>query len=210
VHDPAVAWSIRRSKTPKGRHIVRVVLLGPPGAGKGTQSAAISQAFGIPHISTGDIFRANVKGETPLGKEAQAYMSKGELVPDSVTNRMVADRLRQPDARAGFLLDGYPRNVRQAHTLSGMLAMLDVELDLVLHFAIPHDELEARIAKRQAEEGRDDDDAAVFARRMQEYRDQTAELIPHYREAGLLVDVDAVGTIDEVRERVIAACKAAR
>lgn len=189
---------------------MRLVLLGPPGAGKGTQSAAISQTFGIPHISTGDIFRANVKGETPLGKEAQGYMSRGELVPDSVTNRMVADRLRQPDAEPGFLLDGYPRNVRQAHTLDGMLAMLDAGLDGVLHFAVPDAELEARIAGRQAEEGRDDDDAAVFRRRMREYREQTAELIPHFREAGLLVDVDAVGSLDEVRDRVIAACEQAR
>ena len=189
---------------------MRLVLLGPPGAGKGTQSAAISRTFGIPHISTGDIFRANVKGETPLGKEAQGYMSRGELVPDSVTNRMVADRLRQPDAEPGFLLDGYPRNVRQAHTLNGMLAMLDAELDGVLHFAVPDPELEARIAKRQAEQGRDDDDAAVFQRRMREYRDQTAELIPHFTDTGLLIEVDAVGSLEEVQARVIAACEQAR
>ncbi len=188
---------------------MRLVLLGPPGAGKGTQSEAISSTFGIPHISTGDIFRANVKGGTPLGEEAKGFMSRGELVPDSVVNRMVADRLRQPDAEEGFLLDGYPRTVAQAHTLSGMLAMLDADLDGVLHFAVPDDELEGRIAKRQAEEGRDDDDAAVFQRRMQEYRDQTTSLVPHYREAGLLVDVDAVGSIEEVRERVLAACRQA-
>lgn len=186
---------------------MRLVLLGPPGAGKGTQSEAIVERFGIPHISTGDIFRANVKGETPLGKEAKGYMSRGDLVPDSVTNRMVADRLRQPDAEVGFLLDGYPRNVRQAHTLNGMLAMLDVELDGVVHFAVPDDVLEERIAKRHAEEGRDDDDAAVFSRRMQEYRAQTEELIPHFRDAGALIDIDAVGSIEEVRERVIAACE---
>lgn len=189
---------------------MRLVLLGPPGAGKGTQSEAISRTFGIPHISTGDIFRANVKGETPLGKEAQGYMSRGELVPDSVTNRMVADRLRQPDAEPGFLLDGYPRNVRQAHTLNGMLAMLDAQLDGVLHFAVPDAELEARIAKRQAEQGREDDDAAVFQRRMREYRDQTAELIPHFSDVGLLIEVDAVGSLDEVQARVIAACEQAR
>lgn len=185
---------------------MRLVLLGPPGAGKGTQSEAIASTFGIPHISTGDIFRANVKGGTPLGEEAQGYMSRGDLVPDSVVNRMVADRLRQPDAEPGFLLDGYPRTIPQVHTLSGMLAMLDVGLDGVLHFHVPDDELEARIAKRQAEEGRDDDSAAVFARRMKEYRDQTIDLIPHFRDVGLLVDVDAVGTIDEVRERVLTAC----
>lgn len=189
---------------------MRLVLLGPPGAGKGTQSAAIASTFGIPHISTGDIFRANVKGETPLGKEAQGYMSRGEFVPDTIVNRMVADRLRRPDAEPGFLLDGYPRTVGQAYTLAGMLAMLDVDLDAVLHFVIPDEELEARIAKRQADEGRDDDDAAVFDRRMKEYREQTTELIPHYREAGLLIDVDAVGTIDEVRERVLAACRKAQ
>ena len=189
---------------------MRLVLLGPPGAGKGTQSAAISESFGIPHISTGDIFRANVKGGTPLGQEAQGYMSRGELVPDSVVNRMVADRLRQPDAEPGFLLDGYPRTIVQVHTLNGMLAMLDVGLDAVLHFHVPEEELEARIAKRQAEEGRNDDSADVFARRMEEYRDQTVELIPHFRQVGLLVEVDAVGSIEEVRERVLATCQRVR
>ncbi|WP_370326858.1 adenylate kinase [Euzebya sp.] len=186
---------------------MRLVLLGPPGAGKGTQSAAIVEEFGIPHISTGDIFRANVKGETPLGKEAKGYMSRGELVPDTVVNRMVADRLRQADAESGFLLDGYPRTVGQAYTLSGMMAMLDVDLDAVLHFEVPDAELEARIAKRQATDGRDDDDHEVFKRRMQEYRDQTTELIPHYRRAGLLIAVDALGSIEEVRERVLGACR---
>jgi adenylate kinase len=188
---------------------VRLVLLGPPGAGKGTQSAAIAEAFGIPHISTGDIFRANVKGGTPLGEEAQAFMSRGELVPDQLVNRMVADRLRQDDARAGFLLDGYPRTVGQAFTLDGMLAMLDTSLDAVLHFLVPDEELEARVARRQAEQGRDDDTAEVFRRRMQEYRAQTAELVPHYTATGLLVDVDAVGPVDEVRVRVLQACRRA-
>lgn len=189
---------------------MRLVLLGPPGAGKGTQSAAIAAEFGIPHISTGDIFRANVKGETPLGKEAQSFMSAGKLVPDQVVNRMVADRLSQPDAETGFLLDGYPRTIVQVHTLSGMLAMLDTSLDAVLHFVVPDEELEARIAKRQAEEGRDDDEADVFHRRMDEYRAQTIELIPHFRETGLLVDVDAVGTRSEVQDRVLAACRLAQ
>lgn len=185
---------------------MRLVLLGPPGAGKGTQSEIIASTFGIPHISTGEIFRANVKGETPLGQEAQGYMSRGELVPDDLVNRMVADRLRQPDAEPGFLLDGYPRTVGQAYTLAGMLAMLDVGVDAVLHFMVPDTELEARIAKRQDDQGRDDDDARVFQRRMQEYRDQTTDVIPHYRNEGLLIDVDAVGTIDEVRERIFAVC----
>lgn len=193
----------------KGIHGLRLILLGPPGAGKGTQSAAIAETFSIPHISTGDIFRANVKGGTPLGKEAQGYMERGELVPDSVTNRMVADRLSQEDAAEGFLLDGYPRNVPQAYTLDGMLAMMGVGIDAVLHFHVPDEELEARIAKRQAEEGRADDDAAVFQRRMKEYRAQTEDLIPHYREIGMLVDVDAVGSIDEVQARVLDACRTA-
>ncbi|CAN5843178.1 adenylate kinase [soil metagenome] len=188
---------------------MRLVLLGPPGAGKGTQSEAIASTFSIPHISTGDIFRANVRGETPLGKEASGYMSRGGLVPDDVVNRMVADRLRQADAEAGFLLDGYPRTVGQAYTLGGMLAMMDESLDLVLHFLVAEEELAARIAKRQAEENRDDDAAAVFERRMTEYRAQTTDLIPHYRDIGLLVDVDAVGTVDEVRQRVLSACREA-
>ncbi|MEE8603167.1 adenylate kinase [Euzebya tangerina] len=188
---------------------MRLILLGPPGAGKGTQSEAISATFGIPHISTGDIFRANVAGETPLGKEAQGYMSRGELVPDELVNRMVADRLRQDDAETGFLLDGYPRTVGQAFTLAGMVAMLDASIDAVLHFKVDLEELESRIAKRQEEEGRDDDSAEVFERRMREYRDQTTDLIPHYAGIGLLVDIDAVGTIEEVRERVLAACREA-
>lgn len=186
---------------------MRLVLLGPPGAGKGTQSAAIASTFSIPHISTGDIFRANVKGKTPLGEEAQGYMSRGKLVPDEVVNRMVAERLGQTDAENGFLLDGYPRTVQQAHTLGEILAELDTELDRVLHFLVPEDELEARIAKRQAEEQRDDDSLAVFERRMTEYRAQTTDLIPYYRDTGLLVDIDAVGTIEEVRERVLSACR---
>ncbi len=123
---------------------------------------------------------------------------------------MVADRLRQADAETGFLLDGYPRTIVQVHTLSGMLAMLDTTLDGVLHFAVPDEELEARIANRQAQEGRDDDEAAVFQRRMKEYRDQTLELIPHFRKTGLLIDVDAVGTVEQVQERVLAACREAQ
>lgn len=189
---------------------MRLVLLGPPGAGKGTQSQVIASTFGIPHVSTGDIFRGNVKGETPLGKEAKGYMSRGELVPDEVVNRMVADRLRQDDAESGFLLDGYPRTVGQAYTLAGMLAMLDTGLNAVLHFKVSDTELEDRIAKRQQQEGRDDDSAEVFQRRMKEYRDQTTDLIPHYEQEGLLVDLDAVGTIEQVQDRVLQACREAQ
>ncbi len=188
---------------------MRLVLLGPPGAGKGTQASAIAGEFAIPHISTGDIFRANVKQETPLGQEAQAYMSRGELVPDDVVNRMVADRLAQADTAHGFLLDGYPRTIAQAEALEGMLAD-DRPLDAVLHFVVPDDELERRIAKRKELQGRDDDSFETFQRRMAEYRAQTTDLIPHYRAAGLLVDIDAVGTIEQVRERTLKACRNAQ
>ncbi|QBI20470.1 adenylate kinase [Egibacter rhizosphaerae] len=180
---------------------MRLVLLGPPGAGKGTQAELIARDHGIPHVSTGDIFRANVGQETQLGLEATAYMDRGELVPDDVVNRMVEDRLAQPDAAPGFLLDGYPRTTAQAEALELLLQERDTPLDAVLRFVVPEEELLARLEARREAEHRSDDDAEVIRKRLVEYRSKTAPLEDFYAERGLVRDIDAVGTVEEVRER---------
>jgi adenylate kinase len=180
---------------------MRLILLGPPGAGKGTQAIRIAEAFGIPHIATGDIFRENVKNETPLGVEAKGFMDRGDLVPDDVVNRMVADRLDRDDAGDGFLLDGFPRTVPQATELERILAERDRPIDAVLSFEVPEDELYARIEERAKQEGRADDTADVLRNRLEEYRSKTAPLVAFYAERSLLRDVDAVGDIDEVTKR---------
>lgn len=180
---------------------MRLVLLGPPGAGKGTQAELVAERHGVPHIATGDIFRENVKGGTALGQEAKAYMDRGDLVPDDVVNRMVADRLDRDDAAAGFLLDGYPRTVAQADELERILEARGAALDAVLRFVIDEDELVRRIAAREQEEGRADDSEEVHRNRLEVYREQTAPLEDYYAAKGLLRDVDAVGTVEEVNAR---------
>lgn len=182
---------------------MRVVLMGPPGAGKGTQAAVVSGRLGIPHVSTGDIFRANAAGGTPLGLEAQKYMDAGEYVPDSVTNEMVRDRLAQPDAAAGFLLDGYPRTLAQVDELADMLGSAGTAIDSVVELTVDTDEVVARLVKRAADQGRSDDTEDVIRRRQEIYSEQTAPLIALYAQQGVLVQVDGMGDVDEVTTRVL-------
>jgi adenylate kinase len=179
--------------------------MGPQGAGKGTQAARLAEHLGVPAISTGDIFRANIAGGTELGVLAQSYTAKGELVPDSVTNDMVRDRLAQSDATDGFILDGYPRNAAQVTELDSILGDAGVALDGVIEFVAERDELLARLRKRAEIEGREDDTEEAIARRLDIYAEQTAPLTDAYAERGLLVRVDGIGEIDEVTKRLVAA-----
>ena len=185
----------------------RLVLLGMPGAGKGTQAARLSEELNIPAISTGDIFRANVKGQTELGREAQKYMDAGNLVPDSVTNAMVRDRLGQPDAAAGFLLDGYPRNPAQVTELDDILQDLGVELTGVIEITADTEAVVPRLLKRAEIEGRADDDETAIRRRLEVYEEQTAPLTDIYSQRGVLVSVDGIGEIDDVTQRLLTALK---
>jgi adenylate kinase len=183
-------------------HGMRIILMGPPGAGKGTQAKVIANHFGIPAISTGDIFRANVAGRTPLGVEAQRYMDKGEYVPDEVTNSMVRDRLAQPDAEPGFLLDGYPRTVAQVEELDDMLATSGAALDAVVVLTADEEELVSRLLARAKTEGRADDTEEVIRHRQDVYTKETAPLIEVYGSRGLVKQVDGMGEIDTVTHRV--------
>ena len=176
--------------------------MGPPGAGKGTQAKFVAQHFGIPAISTGDIFRANVSQGTPLGKEAQRYMDAGEYVPDEVTNSMVRNRIDEPDAVPGFLLDGYPRTLAQVEELDGMIGFTGHRLDAVVCLTVDHDELVHRLVQRAALEGRADDTEDVIRRRQELYAEQTAPLIEVYRGRDLLIEVDGLGEVDEVTQRI--------
>lgn len=183
---------------------MRVVLMGPPGAGKGTQAVVVAGRLGIPHVSTGDIFRANVAGGTPLGAEAQKYMDAGEYVPDSVTNAMVRDRLAQPDTVVGFLLDGYPRTLAQVDELADMLTGSGTAIDTVVELTVDTDEVVARLVKRAAEQGRSDDTEDVIRRRQQVYAEQTAPLTAVYAAQGVLVRVNGMGSVEDVTARVLA------
>ncbi|MBB5433043.1 adenylate kinase [Nocardiopsis composta] len=211
---------------------MRAVLVGPPGAGKGTQAQILASELSIPKVSTGDIFRANVSGGTELGKRAKSYMDRGDLVPDEVTNEMVRARLGEPDAREGFLLDGFPRNVAQAETLDGMLKEMGSALDAVLELKVDEDEVVKRLSGRRscrecgrvyhldydppAEEGvcdacggelyqRDDDREDVIRHRLQVYREQTEPLVAFYADKGVLVTIEAIGEVTEVTGRALAA-----
>jgi adenylate kinase len=180
---------------------VRLVLVGPPGAGKGTQAVRLAERLDVPHISTGDLFRANLKDQTDLGREAKRYMDAGDLVPDEVTVAMVRERLNHDDAAKGFILDGFPRTRSQAASLSELLAARDEQLDAVVELQVPEDELVRRLMGR----GRDDDTEDVIRRRQQVYRSETAPLLDHYSDR--LVSVDAVGSVEEITDRVTQALR---
>lgn len=179
---------------------MRLLLMGPPGAGKGTQSAALAAHHRIPAIATGDIFRAQVKERTPLGTTAQGYMDRGEYVPDEVTNAMVAVRLAEPDCTDGFLLDGYPRTVEQAVELDAMLA--EATLDAVVVLTVDPEELVGRLRRRAELEGRTDDTETVVRRRLEVYAEQTAPLVELYAARGLVREIDGTGTVAEIAARI--------
>ena len=176
---------------------MRIVLLGPPGAGKGTQALKLAEKLGVPQISTGDLFRSNITRGTELGLEAKRYLDAGDLVPSDLTNALVNKRLDEPDAADGFILDGYPRSVDQAEVLTRMLAARNTELDAVLEFRVCEEELLTRLKDR----GRADDTEEVIRNRMKVYRDETAPLLEYYGDA--VKTVDAVGSPDEVFARAL-------
>jgi len=180
---------------------MRLMIIGPQGVGKGTQSVLLSQAVGVPHISTGDLFRRHVADRTDLGRRAQEYMSAGELVPDEVTNAMVADRLAGPDTGGGYLLDGFPRSLDQAHWLTRTLGA-----DRDLQSVIVLDAAEEELVKRPLLRGRDDDKPDIIHRRLELYRTTTQPLLDHYAE--LVIQVDGTGEVDQVQQRIIGALTA--
>ena len=213
---------------------MRIVLVGPPGAGKGTQAQFIASHLAIPKISTGDIFRSNVSQSTPLGRQAKDYMNRGDLVPDEVTIAMVRDRLSEDDAQAGFLLDGFPRNVPQAETLKKQLMDWDTRLTVVLELVVDEDEVVRRLSGRRTcrrcervwhimfdpptREGicdacggelfqRDDDREETVRHRLDVYKKQTAPLVSYYADEGVLIGIDATGPVEEVTERALAALR---
>jgi adenylate kinase len=181
---------------------LRLLIIGPPGAGKGTQASLLADAYGIPTISTGDIFRSNVKNETELGVLAKSYMDRGDVVPDSLTNSLVRSRLAEDDVAGGFLLDGYPRTPQQVTELDDILAEHSASLDAVIELVADPDVVVARLLKRATEQGRADDTDEVIRHRLTVYSDQTEPLISVYADRGLIVTVDALGSVDEVTERI--------
>ena len=183
--------------------MTRLLLIGMPGAGKGTQAAQLSVAFGIPAISTGDIFRHNVKNETELGKQAKAFMDRGEYVPDSLTNELVRDRLSHADAADGFLLDGYPRTADQVAELDDILGEHSQKLDAVVMLTADVDEVVRRLLNRAIEQGRADDTEEVIRRRLDIYEEQTAPLVSVYAARNLVVTVDGLGEVAEVTARIV-------
>ncbi|HEV7184370.1 MAG TPA: adenylate kinase [Leifsonia sp.] len=182
--------------------MTRMLIVGPPGAGKGTQASLITSTYGIPDISTGDIFRANIKNETPLGVQVKAIVDAGDYVPDTLTNELVTSRLAEEDAQNGFLLDGYPRTPEQVHYLDQLLESKGQKLEAVIQLVADQEEIVARLTKRAAEQGRADDSEAAIRHRQQVYLRETSPLIDVYRGRGLLVEVDGLGEVDVVAERI--------
>jgi len=189
---------------------MRLLIMGPPGAGKGTQAKLIAEHYGIPPISTGDIFRAMKNADTPLARQVRAIMESGGYVSDEITNEIVKDRLGQSDCQAGFLLDGYPRTLQQVRTLDDYLAETERPLDAVISLVADTEEVVARLLRRAETEGRSDDNDETIRVRLQVYAEQTEPLLDVYRSRDLLVEVNGLGEIDEVSERVFAALDAHR
>lgn len=186
----------------------RLLIIGPQGSGKGTQGARIAERLGIPTVSTGDVFRANVKDGTDLGLKVKAIIDAGELVPDELTSEIVRDRLSQQDAAHGFLLDGYPRNLTQVGHLDGFLEHRGEPLTAVIELSVPRDESIARLSRRAAEQGRADDNEESIAKRLSIYESETAPILDVYRERGIVDEIDGVGSLDEITERITAALAA--
>lgn len=182
--------------------MTRLLIVGPPGAGKGTQSTRLTEAYQIPAIATGDIFRANIKNQTELGKQVKAIIDAGDFVPDSLTNDLVASRLKESDAVGGFLLDGYPRTLDQLTFLDEILAADDTGLDAVIQLVVDPDEVVSRLLKRAHQEGRSDDTEDTIRYRQSLYQRETAPLIEVYGARGLVVEIDALGEVDEVSARI--------
>lgn len=183
---------------------MKLLIMGAPGAGKGTQATALAERYGVPAISTGDIFRHNIRNQTPLGIKVKEIIDAGEYVPDDVTEEIVADRLTEPDCEPGFLLDGFPRTMHQVFFLDRYLAARGEQLDAVVSLHVEPEALVQRLLDRALKEGRADDNADTIRRRMEVYAGQTAPLLFHYENKGLLVDVEGTGTVDEVRQRMFA------
>jgi adenylate kinase len=180
----------------------RLLLLGPPGAGKGTQAERLVKVLGVPQVSTGEMLRAAVRAGTPVGREAQAYMERGDLVPDAVVIGVAEERLRQPDARKGFILDGFPRTAAQAEALDRMLERLGVRLERCVALRVDEDTLVDRLLHRSAIEGRADDNEETIRKRMRVYRESTQPLVDYYRGRGALVEVDGEGSIETISSRI--------
>lgn len=189
---------------------MRLLIMGAPGAGKGTQATALAERYGIPAISTGDIFRDNIRRETELGLKVKAIIDSGEYVPDEVTEDIVASRLLEEDCADGFLLDGFPRTTHQANFLDDLLASKGQKIDAVVSLLVDPDVLVSRLVDRATVEGRTDDNEETIRRRMEVYAGQTAPLLSHYEAKDVMVEVEGTGTIDEVRERMFAALDAQR
>ena len=201
MRDPGFSL-FNRYRTPDPVNPVNIILLGPPGGGKGTQGALLSQRLGAPRVSTGDLLRAAVKQGTPLGKQAQSFMDQGLLVPDEIILGLIEEVLGSDQARAGMIMDGFPRTTAQAEQVDRLLAARKMRIDRVLNFDVADAELVRRMQGRAAQEARSDDTPEAFQKRLTVYREQTAPLIDYYRKRGKLVDVPGIGTIEEIAERV--------